>query len=229
MPEPINRAATLAGGAALAFLLSACGGGDTGRAEREPDTVAGGAEGAEETAAAEEAVELVDPMELAPDHLCEVLSQDTLDEFVGPGRAGNQEGEGGVPDPDSLENTGQLTMTCITTDVDIDAGAPRSHSLTYRLEISEELQMDDYVLPIEESEADPSLGVGELAAIEFQREGTSAELTVVDGQVLVKVTYDADEVVDDGAGDYVGVAYLDEEEMTRRAVTVAEEILAAVG
>lgn len=218
----LTRSATaLAGGLTLAFLLSACGGGEQGAGE-SPGTDADAAAGSQETP--EEAVELVDPMELAPDDLCQVLSEETLTELVGPigDRSGSQESDAGIPGPEDVAKFGKVSLSCIT--VAVSTGPPRSHGLTYRLEISEELQKDGNPPLAEEEDADPSIELGDYAVAEVDPKGTDVDLVVIDGQVAVKIAYSATEVVD-----YEGVPYLDEGEMVARALKAAAELLAATG
>ncbi|WP_017569566.1 hypothetical protein [Nocardiopsis halotolerans] len=210
------RSATVLG---LALLLTACGGGEPEQTAEAPD--AGAADAGQENP--EETAELVDPMELAPDDLCQVLSEETLTELLGPAedRAGDQEGTGGVPEPGDVERLGGISLSCITVSVSLDP--PRSHSLTYRLEIKEGPYEDEAVAPAEE-DADPSVGLGDYAVVEAASEGTDVTLDVVDGQMGVSVDYTAAEVVD-----YEHVSYLEEDEMVARAARVAEEVLAATG
>lgn len=222
-PHPTKTATALV----LALLLTACGGGESEQAadaSDASDAAAAGAEGSPDEVTPEEAVELVDPMELAPDDLCQVLSEETRTELLGPpdDRAGNQESDAGVPDPEDVENLGGLSMTCITVATSIGP-PPRSHGLTYRLEISEGLYREETSAPAEE-DADPSLGIGDYAVVEVDPEGTDVDLQVVQGQVGVSIDYSATEVVD-----YEGVSYVDEEEMVARALRAAEEILAVTG
>lgn len=221
--DPLPTLPTVAGGLALALLLSACGGGDD--AEQEPDTAAAEADGEQEEQ--EQDVELVDPVQLAPDNLCEVLSDDLYDDLLDDaGSRSYDESGNGEYDPDTLENLGKLRQSCMSVAVDIDSS--RSYTASYQMEISEELHAEEPMPPLEEDDADPSLDLGEYALAEVDEDGTTVDLTVIDGQVHVKIKYKTDEVVDDGAGDYTGEAYLEEDEMVDRAVRMAEEILAEV-
>lgn len=208
----------------LALLLTACGGGEPEQAADAPDAAAADAQDSPPEGTPEAAVELVDPMDLAPDDLCQVLSEETSTELLGPpeDRAGNQESDAGVPDPEDVESFGGLSMTCITVATSIGP-PPRSHSITYRLEINEGLYREDTSAPAEE-DADPSVEIGDYAVVEVDPEGTDVDLQVVQGQVGVSIDYSATEVVD-----YEGVPYVDEEEMVARALRAAEEILAATG
>lgn len=224
--DPLPTLPTVAGGLALALMLSACGGGDD--AEQEPNSAAAEADGEQEEQE-EQDVELVDPMQLAPDNLCEVLSDDTLADLVADdgSYAGNQDGASGRPDENTLETSGELRMSCITVSTEIDPA--RSHSLTYSLDISEEPHMDDeHMPPLEEGEDDPSLDLGDQAVSEISEDGSTADITAVDGQVLVEVQYDTTEVVGDGEGDYTGEAYLEQDELLDLTVGVVEEIFAEV-
>lgn len=221
--DPLPALPTVAGGLALALLLSACGGGD--EAEQEPDTAAAEADGEEEEQ--EQDVELVDPVQLAPDNLCDVLSDDLYDDLLDDdGSRDYDESGNGEYDTDTLESLGKLRQSCMSVAVDIDS--TRSYTASYQMEISEGLHADEPMPPLEESDGDPSLDLGEYALAEVDEEGSTVDLTVIDGQVHIKIKYKTDEVVDDGAGDYTGVAYLDEDEMVDRAVRMAEEILAEV-
>ncbi|QUX28959.1 hypothetical protein KGD83_27870 [Nocardiopsis akebiae] len=208
----------------LALMLTACGGAEPEQAADASDTAAADAQASPSEGTPEAAVELVDPMELAPDDLCRVLSEETLTELLGPpdDRAGSQESDAAVPDPEDVENLGGLSMTCITVATSVGP-PPRSHSLTYRLEINEGPYQEDTSAPAEE-DADPSIEIGDYAVVEVDPEGTDVDLQVVQGQVGVSVDYSATEVVD-----YEGVPYADEEEMVARALTAAEEILASTG
>ncbi len=220
-PHTTKTAAALV----LALMLTACGGAEPEQAADAPDTPeAADAQASPPEGTPEEAVELVDPMELAPDDLCQVLSEETLTELLGPpdDRAGSQESDAAVPDPEDVENLGGLSMTCITVATSVGP-PPRSHSLTYRLEINEGLYKEDTSAPAEE-DADPSVEIGDYAVVEVDPEGTDVDLQVVQGQVGVSVDYSATEVVD-----YEGVPYVDEEEMVARALMAADEILAATG
>lgn len=225
MTPAIKPLPTVAGGLALALLLTACGGGD--EPEQDPDTEAAEANGDQEEP--EQQIELVDPMQLAPDNLCDVLSDDTLSDLIAEDGSygGNQDGASGRPDENTLETSGELRMRCITVSNEIKP--TRSHSLTYSLEISEEPYMDDeHLPPLEKGEDDPSLDLGDQAVSEISEDGSTAEITAVDGQVLVEVEYDTTEIVGDGEGDYTGEAYLEEDELLDLTTGVAEEILAAV-
>lgn len=224
MTPTLKPLPTVVGGLVLALLLTACGGDDD--AEQEPDTEAAEADG-DADGGQEQDVELVDPMQLAPDNLCEVLSDDLYDDLLDDdGSRDYDESGNGVPDPDTLENLGKLMQRCMSVAVETDPG--RSYTASYQLEISEGLHADDPMPPLEEDDADPSLDLGEYALAEVDEDGSTADLTVIDGQVHVKVKYKTDEVVDDGAGDYTGEAYLEEDELVDRAVRVAEEILSEV-
>lgn len=222
--DPLPTFSAVACGLALALLLSACGGDD---AEQEPDTAAAEADSSQEEQQVQ--VELINPMQLAPDNLCEVLSDETLSDLIAEdgSHAGNQDGDSGRPDESTLDNSGELRMNCITVSNEIDPA--RSHSLTYSLQISEAPYMEDeHSTPLEEGEDDPSLDLGEQAVSEISDDGSTAEITAVDGQVLVEVEYDTTEIVDDGEGDYTGEAYLEEDELLELTVRVAEEIFAEV-
>lgn len=210
----------VAGGLALTLLLTACGDGD--EPEQEPDTSA-----AEADADQEEQVELVDPMQLFPDDLCDVLSDDLYDDLLDEdGSRSYDQTDNGVPDPETLER-GHLRGTCLSVATDLDPG--QSYSVTYTLEINEDLHTNDPgVLPVEEDEADPSLDLGERAMAEFEDDGTGVDLNVLDGQVHVQVKYRVLGAEADGDGDYAPAGVLEEDELTDLAVRVAEEILAEV-
>ncbi|WP_116246343.1 hypothetical protein [Nocardiopsis sp. FIRDI 009] len=211
MPEPTRHAAALAGGAALAFLLSACGGGFE-ETEREPDTAAdANAEDTEETAAAEEAVELVDPMELAPDDLCTVLSEETLTELLGEeDMRGEPQTTTGVPEPEELEERGRLEMSCMLISL-------TSYTLYLDMKVYEGRYVDSDYPDVTEEDADPDVDLGDFTVI-GPGIGDGVSVTVVEGQVLVEVDYTRN------MGEQAP-----EEELREGALLAAEEILAAVG
>lgn len=220
MPPAIKSLPTVAGGLALALLLTACGGDD---AEQEPDTEAAEVDGEQEEPE-EEQVELVDPMQLFPDDLCDVLSDDLYDDLLDEdGSRSYDQTDNGVPDPETLER-GHLRGSCLSVATDLDPG--QSYSVTYTLEISEDLHTNDPgVVPVEEDEADPSLDLGERAMAEFEDDGTAVDLNVLDGQVHVQVKYRVLGAEDDGAGDYTTASVLEEDELLDLAARVSEEIL----
>ncbi|MFE3459482.1 hypothetical protein ACFXKD_18215 [Nocardiopsis aegyptia] len=207
MPESTNRALSVSGGLVLALLLSACGGAE--EAEREPEPAAADADAGEETAQPREAVDLVDPMELAPDDLCQVLSEETLDELLGDeDLRSDPQSTTGVPDPEDLQELGRLRMSCLLV-------SASSHTLSFDMEIYEEAYADTDYPELTEADADPDIDLGDFAVTDDGLGGDGAGVTVVQGQVYVHASYTA-----------MGG---DQEEMMDGALLMAEELLAAAG
>ncbi|MBE3002041.1 hypothetical protein IDM40_25570 [Nocardiopsis sp. HNM0947] len=223
---PLPALPTVAGGLALALMLSACGGGDD--AEQEPDTAAAEADGEQDGQDGQEQdVELVDPMQLFPEDLCDVLSDELYDDLLDEdGSRSLDQTDNGVPDEETLER-GHLRGTCLSVATDMDPA--QSYSVTYSLEIDEDLQVNDPgVLPVEEDEADPSIDLGERASAEFEDDGTGVDLNVLDGQSHVQVKYRIIGAEPDGEGDYQPSAMAEEDELFELAERVAEEIFAEI-
>lgn len=195
------RSATVLG---LALLLTACGGG-----EEAPDREAD-ASGAEAGEASEQSVELADPMEIAPGDLCTVPSQETLEEILGDEDVrSDPQATTGRPDPRDLEERDRLRMTCMLVAA---AGA----TLQYDMEIHEGPYVDTTLPDVTEDEADPEIDLGDFAVAGSGLGGDGADVTVVEGQVMVYVSH----TVTGGA---------EQEEMLDGALLVAEELLASVG
>src|SRR5699024_1220923 len=130
MTPAIKPLPTVAGGLALALLLTACGGED--EPEQDQETAAAEVDGEQE----EEQVELVDPMQLFPDDLCDVLSDDLHDDLLDEdGSRSYDQTDNGVPDPETLER-GHLRGSCLSVATDLDPG--QSYSIAYTLEINED-------------------------------------------------------------------------------------------
>ena len=209
VPESTNRALSVSGGLVLALLLSACGGAE--EAEREPASAAADADAdaGEETAEPQEAVDVVDPMELAPDDLCQVLSEETLDELLGEeDMRSDAQSTTGIPDPEDLAELDRLRMSCLLV-------SASSHTLTFDMEIYEEPYVDTDYPELTEADADPDIDLGDFAVTDDGLGGDGAGVTVVQGQVYVHASYTA-----------MGG---DQEDMMPGALKMVEELLAAVG
>jgi hypothetical protein len=209
VPEPKKCVPAAAAGLVLTLLLGACG----SAAEEEPQApdAAGAQDGPadvrEEPAEAE--AELRDPMEMAPDDLCAVLPEEVLEELLGAedvrdGAAGTT----GLPDPGTLDSDQRLRMSCMLT-------SASGFVLRYDMEIHEGPYADSAGPDVTAEEADPDLGVGDLAVAGSGNDAGSAQVTAVEGQVFVDVHYSRM-----GSGD--ADATLD------GALLAAEELLAAV-
>lgn len=197
-----NRALFTSGGLALALLLSACGGAE--EAEREPDSAAADADAAEETTTPQETV---DPMDLAPDDLCQVLSDETLDELLGEeDLRSDPQSTTGVPDPEDLAKLDRLRMSCLLV-------SANSHTLSFDMEIYEEPYVDTDYPDLTEADADPDIDLGDFAVTDDGLGDKGAGVTVVEGQVYVHASYTA-----------MGG---DKEEMMPGALLMVEELLAA--
>ncbi|MEU2939536.1 hypothetical protein ACFYOC_04865 [Nocardiopsis alba] len=207
MPQPIHTTVTLAGGLVLALTLSACGG------TSEPADQESAAAEAPETQEREDdrpEVELVDPMEIAPDDLCTVLSEETLDELLGEEDLRSDPGDtsGGRPDPGDLEELDSLQMRCMLVSA---AGL----TLHFSMEVHEGLYVDSTFASYSEEDADPEVDLGDFAVTGDGMGGNGAGVDVVDGQVFVEVAYG-------GMGDP------DRDEMMGGALKVAEEIMDSI-
>lgn len=201
--------AALSSGLALALMLSGCGGDPE---TTEPDAAAADAP---ETETEPEQGEddqperdLVDPLTIAPENLCTVLSEETLDDLLGEEdmRSGT-EGTTGIPDPDDMDELDRLRMSCML----VSAAGGRIH---FSMEVHEGLYVDSTLASYSEADADPDVDLGEFA-VTGEGIGDGAGVTVVDGQVLVEVTYDR-----------MGEA--DQDELSEGALRVAEEIMASM-
>lgn len=192
----------------LALLLTACGGAEPEQAADAPDAAAADAQASPPEGTPEEAVELVDPMELAPDDLCAVPSDETLDELLGgEDMRSDAQQTTGRPDPADLEDLDRLRMSCLL----VTAGGL---TLQYDMEVHEGPYVDSTLAGVTEEEADPGIDLGDFAVTGSGDDG--ADVTVVEGQVMVHVGY---KQVGGGA----------REELLDGALTVAEELLASVG
>lgn len=196
----------------LALLLTACGGAEPEpeQAADAPDAAAADAQDSPPEGTPEAAVELVDPMELAPDDLCAVPSGETLDELLGgEDMRSDAQQTTGRPDPADLEELDRLRMSCLL----VTAGG---FTLQYDMEVHEGPYVDSTLASVTEEEADPGIGLGDFAVTGSGSGDDGADVTVVEGQVMVYVSYKQ-----------VGGAAQDD--MLDGALTVAEELLASVG
>ncbi|WP_370011142.1 hypothetical protein UIS43_19270 [Nocardiopsis sp. LDBS0036] len=194
----------------LALLLTACGGAEPEQAADAPDAAAADAQDSPTEGTPEEAVELVDPMELAPDDLCAVPSDETLDELLGgEDMRSDAQQTTGRPDPADLEDLDRLRMSCLL----VTAGGL---TLQYDMEVHEGPYADSTLASVTEEEADPGIDLGDFAVTGSGSGDDGADVTVVEGQVMVHVSY---KQVGGGA----------QEELLDGALTVAEELLASVG
>ncbi|MFB8763752.1 hypothetical protein [Nocardiopsis alba] len=206
MPRPVHTTVTLAGGLLLALTLSACGG------TSEPADQESAAAEAPETQEREDdrpEVESVDPMEIAPDDLCTVLSEETLDELLGEEdlRSAPQTTTG-IPDPDDLEELDRLRMSCMLV-------SAAGRTIHFSMEIHEGPYVDSTLASYSEEDADPDVDLGDFAVTGDGMGGSGAGVDVVDGQVFVEVSYG-------GMGDP------DRDEMMGGALKVAEEIVDSI-
>ncbi len=206
MPQPIHTTVTLAGGLLLALALSACGG------TSEPADQESAAAEAPETQEREDdrpEAELVDPMEIAPDDLCTVLSEETLDELLGEeDLRSDPQTTTGIPDPDDLEELDRLRMSCMLV-------SAAGRTIHFSMEVPEGLYVDSTLASYSEEDADPEVDLGEFAVTGDGMGGSGAGVDVVDGQVFVEVSYG-------GMGDP------DRDEMMGGALKVAEEIMDSI-
>ncbi|NYH52432.1 hypothetical protein HNR06_002021 [Nocardiopsis arvandica] len=204
-PRTPKSAAALAAG--LLLLLTACGGGEPEQAAEAPDAAAADTEEAPAQAPRETA-ELRDPVEMAPDNLCTVLSGRTLDGLLGAeDLRSDPQATTGTPDPQDLEEFDRLRMSCLL----VSAGGAM---LRFDMEVHEGPYVGSTLPVVTEEEADPGVGLGDFAVTGTGGDG--AEVTVVEGQVLVYV-------------DYSRMGGGDEDEMLDGALLAAEELLASVG
>lgn len=204
-PHLTKSAAALAAG--LVLLLTACGGGEPGQDAEVPDAAAADTEEAPAQAPRETA-ELRDPVEMAPDDLCTVLSAQTLDELLGEeDLRSDPQTTTGTPDPQDLEELDRLRMACLL----VSAGGS---TLQFDMEIHEGPYVGSTLPDVTEEEADPGVDLGDFAVTSTG--GGGAEVTVVEGQVLVHV-------------DYSRMGGGDEDEMLDGALLAAGELLASVG
>ncbi|MGW8530774.1 MULTISPECIES: hypothetical protein [Nocardiopsidaceae] len=209
MPEPKKCVPAAAAGLVLTLMLGACG----SAAEEEPQ--APDAAGAQDEPAdvmeepAEAEIELRDPMEMAPDDLCTVLPEEVLEELLGAeDMRDDSPSTTGRPDPGTLESDQRLRMNCMLLSLS-------GFTLRYDMEIHEGPYTDSAAPDLTAEEADPDLGVGDLAVAGSENDAGSAQVTAVEGQVFVDVHYSRM-----GSGDA--------DAMLDGALLAAEELLAAV-
>lgn len=201
--------AALSSGLALALTLSGCGG------DPEPTEPDAAAADAPETGREPEEGEndqserdLVDPLTIAPENLCTVLSEETLDDLLGEeDTRSDTHGTTGIPDPDDLDDLDRLRMSCML----VSAAGGTIH---FSMEVHEGPYVESTLASYSEEDADPDVDLGEFA-VTGEGVGDGAGVTVVDGQVLVEVTYDR-----------MGEA--DQDELSEGALRVAEEIMASM-
>ena len=213
MPKNVYASVALSWGLALVLTLSGCGGdpettepdaaaADAPETERGPDAEAEAGEGERPER------DLADPLTIAPENLCTVLSEETLNDLLGEeDTRSDPQGSTGVPDPDDLDELDRLRMSCML----VSAAGGTIH---FSMEVHEGLYVDSTLASYGEEDADPDVDLGEFA-VTGEGIGDGAGVTVVDGQVLVEVTYDR-----------MGEA--DQDELSEGALRVAEEIMASM-
>lgn len=209
MPELTKTTLPLAVSLALALLLSACGGGDEepeGTAEANVPAADAPEEGRAET---EPEIDLVDPMELAPDNLCTVLSDETLDELLGEDSLRHEDTTtNGVPEESDLEELDRLRMVCMHI-------SAVGFNVTLTMEVTEGSYADSRHADISESDADPDTDLGDFAVVDVDEDG-AVQVDVVEGQTFLRVKYSH---IQGAEGDV----------LQEGALLAAEEILEAVG
>lgn len=209
MPELTKRTPLLAGSLALALLLSACGGGDEeSEGTAEANVPAADAPG-EEHVEAEPEIDPVDPMELAPDNLCTVLSPETLDELLGEDSLRHEDTTtNGIPEESDLEELDRLRMVCMHI-------SALGFNVTLSMEVTEGPYADSRHGDVSESDADPGTDLGDFAVVDVDEDG-AVQVDVVEGQVFLRVKYSN---IQGAEGDV----------LREGALLAAEEILEAVG
>lgn len=209
MPDPKKCAATAAAGLTLALLLGACAGAEEEPTPPDAADTAGGAPDDPAEAGEQPEAELGDPMEMAPDDLCAVLSDATLDELLGAqDTRTDAAGTTGVPDPDAAGPGQPLRTSCLLS-------SAAGFSLQYEMEIHDGLYVDGDSPDHTEEDADPDVDLGDFAVVGPDNGTGGADVTAIEGQVLVHVRYTRM-----GSGD--------EDALFDGAVLTAEEVLAAV-
>ncbi len=148
-------------------------------------------------------------MEIAPDDLCTVLSEETLDELLGEeDLRSDPQTTTGIPDPDDLEELDRLRMSCMLV-------SAAGRTIHFSMEVHEGPYVDSTLASYSEEDADPEVDLGDFAVTGDGMGGNGAGVDVVDGQVFVEVSYG-------GMGDP------DRDEMMGGALKVAEEIMDSI-
>lgn len=216
---------TVAAGLALAVLITGCSGAGTEPAVEEEQAGSGASSDApngvdqEEQASADQ--EEIDPMSLAPSDLCEMLPEETLTEVLAPAEDRRTSGgDLGVPDEDGLAELGSISMACMWVSMDVDA--QEGNTLWLDLDISTVPRKDDHLAGMTEDEADPAIGVGDMAKSEYQPNEGIARLTVLEGHYEVRVGYQSRDL--ENAGEPLRT----EDELHATTVDIAEKVLAGL-